>query len=299
MLDSAIGFLRCPQCERDGSLTRVGGSLRCGTGHSFDIARSGYVNLLPAGRSQGDTGSMVAARHDFLTAGHFAGLAATLAQAAAADVREGDVGEGCVGEGCVGEGCVGEGCVADVGAGTGYYLAAVLDRLPSRVGLALDVSKNALRLAARAHPRAAAIGCDAWRRLPVADQVADVVLNIFAPRNGAEFARIIRPGGRLLVGRPAADHLAELIGPLAMLTVDETKEARLAAKLRPNFELDTAAEYRAVVPLDHRAVGMLVTMGPSSWHAEPGELTERIIGLADPVPVTIAVRIASYRLRLG
>jgi hypothetical protein len=178
MLDGAVGFLRCPQCAKGGSLTMVGRTLRCGTGHSFDIARSGYVNLLPAGRNQGDTAAMVAARDAFLSAGHFAGLAAALAEASAASRWEG--------------------CVADVGAGTGYYLAAVLDRLPGR--------------------------------------------------------------GRY-------------------------------------FELDAATEYRTTMPLDHRAVGSLVTMGPSSWHTEPGELAASIAGLPDPVLVTVAVQLASYRPR--
>jgi len=283
VLDSAIGFLRCPQCASGGSLTRVDGALRCANGHNFDIARSGYVSLQPPGqpKNEGDTGAMVAARHDFLTAGHFAGLAAVLAKAAALPDADGQAA----------------GCVADVGAGTGYYLAAMLDRLPGHIGLALDVSKSALRLAARAHPRVAAIGCDAWRRLPVADQAIDLAVNLFAPRNAAELARIVRPGGRLLVGIPASDHLAELIGPLAMLTVDEAKDARLAAKLSPHFELDAATEYRATALLDHRAVGMIVTMGPSSWHTAPGELAENIAELPDPVPVTVAVRLASYRPR--
>lgn len=276
VLDGAIEFLRCPQCAQGGELIRAGGSLRCGLGHTFDIARSGYVSLVPAS-SAGDTAAMVAARAEFLAAGHFAGLAAAIASMAQA-------GENAR-------------CVVEVGAGTGYYLAAVLDRLHSGVGLALDASKSALRLAARAHPRVAAVGCDAWRPLPVADRAADLALSVFAPRNTAELARILRPGGLLLAGTPAADHLAELIGPLAMLTVDEAKDARLAAKLSPYFELDAAAEYRTTVRLDHRAVSLLVTMGPSSWHTEPGELAASIEGLADPVPVTVAVRLAGYRPR--
>lgn len=255
---------------------RAGGSLRCDVGHTFDIARSGYVSLLPAGHA-GDTAAMVAARAEFLAAGHFAGLAAALASMAPVAATAG--------------------CVVDVGAGTGYYLAAVLDRLPGHVGLALDASKSALRLAARAHPRIAAVGCDAWGQLPVADRSVDLALSVFAPRNAAELARIVRPGGRLLIATPAADHLAELIGPLAMLTVDEAKDARLAAKLSPYFDLDGATEYRATASLDHRAVGLLVTMGPSSWHTEPGELAASIAGLPDPVPVTVAVRLASYRPR--
>lgn len=285
MLDAAIGFLRCPQCGHDGGLTRTAGSLSCTAGHTFDIARSGYVNLLSGPpKNQGDTKAMVAARRDFLTAGHFSGLADTVADIAATSLTP---------SGCV----TSSSCVVDSGAGTGYYLARLLDRLPGHVGLALDVSRSALRLAARTHPRAAAVGCDVWRQLPVADGVANLALSLFAPRNAAELARILRPGGWLLVGTPTADHLAELIGPLGMLTVDETKEARLAGQLSAYFDLDAATEYRTELHLDHPAVGTLVAMGPSSWHIEPGELAARIAGRADPVLVTVAVRLAGYRVR--
>jgi 23S rRNA (guanine745-N1)-methyltransferase len=68
----------------------------------------------------------------------------------------------------------GPGCVVDVGAGTGYYLAVVLERLTDRVGLALDVSKYALRRAARAHRRVGAVACDVWHGLPVATDSAAV-----------------------------------------------------------------------------------------------------------------------------
>jgi 23S rRNA (guanine745-N1)-methyltransferase len=289
-LDLATGFLRCPQCAAGdgGSLTRVGAALRCDAGHSFDIARSGYVSLLPAGppKNPGDTPAMVAARRDFLAAGHFAGLADALAGIAASEPTA-----------LPGDGAA-QGCVVDSGAGTGYYLAAILNRLPGRVGLALDVSKSALRVAARAHPRAAAVGCDAWRPLPVADDAADLALSLFAPRNAAELARIIRPGGLLLVGTPAADHLAELIGPLGLLTVDETKQTRLAGQLNPYFDLEAATEYRTELDLAHPAVGALVAMGPSSWHVEPGSLASGLERLSAPVRVTVAVRIASYRPRV-
>ena len=62
-----------------------------------------------------------------------------------------------------------DGCVLDLGAGTGWYLARVLDRLPGRSGLALDLSRHALRRAARAHARIGAVAADAWGPLPVRD----------------------------------------------------------------------------------------------------------------------------------
>jgi 23S rRNA (guanine745-N1)-methyltransferase len=330
MIEGAIGFLRCPQCDHGGGLTRTGGSLRCAAGHCFDIARAGYVSLLPAGaaRNSGDTPAMVQARDTFLTAGHFAGLANAVAETAAATLTTAEAGLGAnsaapevsapadprqaesAGATPVGSepataptgastsaaaSSAGPGCVVDCGAGTGYYLAAVLDRLPSWIGLALDISKNALRLAARAHPRAVAVGCDAWRPLPVADEAADLVLNIFAPRDPAELRRLLRPAGALVLATPEQDHLRELVGPLGLVTVDDRKEARLADKLGPYFELAAARDYRAALALGHRAVRDLVAMGPSSWHADPADLAVRISQLPDPVTVTLAVRIATYR----
>src|SRR5450755_4463070 len=191
MLDDVIGCLACPQCGA--ALSRAGSVLNCAGGHAFDIARQGYVSLLPPGGrvAAGDSAAMVQARVDFLTAGHYDGLAVEIARAAAGAVTA-----------AVAAGGVAAGCVVDVGAGPGYYLAAALDQLPGRAGLALDASKFALRRAAHAHGRIGAVRADAWRRLPVADRAAAVVLNVFAPRNGAELRRILDPSGRLIVVTP-------------------------------------------------------------------------------------------------
>jgi len=278
MLDAVIRYLTCPYCGA--GLARDGSSLRCRAGHAFDIARHGYVSLLRPGarRGRGDTAAMVRARDDFLTAGHFAGLAGDLAQAA--EDAAGSV--------------QGPGCVVDIGAGTGYYLATVLSRLPGRAGLALDISKPALRRAARAHQRIGAVACDAWQPLPVADSAAVLALNVFAPRNGAELRRILSPAGRLIVVTPERDHLGELTGPLGLLTVDQRKDERLGAALSPFFRPAGRCEHRALLSLDHRAVGALAAMGPAAWHAEPAALAARIRQLPDPVQVTLAVTVSVF-----
>src|SRR5262249_28297004 len=159
------------------------------------------------------------------------------------------------------------GRVADVGAGTGYYLAAVLDRLPDRAGLALDVSKFALRRAARAHERIGAVAADAWEHLPVADGAAAVGLHIFAPRSGGELRRILHPAGALLVVTPNPEHLGELAGPLRLLAVDPRKDERLAGKLGPYLDLREQRQLRFGVRLGHRDIAAAVAMGPSAWHA--------------------------------
>ncbi|XTZ17737.1 putative RNA methyltransferase [Micromonospora echinospora] len=288
-----LPHLRCPVCgqpmhQADAAPPRA---LRCPAGHSFDIARQGYVNLL-TGRAPhvGDTAEMIAAREEFLAAGHYDPFSAALATAAARAVpRPVRSGDG------AGEPVAYPDLVVDAGAGTGRYLAAVLDAVPTAVGLALDVSKPALRRAARAHPRAGAAVCDTWGRLPLADATVAVLVNVFAPRNGPEFCRVLRPDGALLVVTPTAEHLVELVDRLGLLRVDPTKGARVAGSLAGHFELIGQSTHRHRLQLTREEVRTLVGMGPSAWHSDPTRLTARIAALPEPVTVTAAVRLTRYR----
>jgi 23S rRNA (guanine745-N1)-methyltransferase len=252
--------------------------LRCPAGHSFDIARQGYVHLDPGRASHtGDTAEMVAARAEFLDAGHYGFISTALAEAAVLTYPQD--------------------FVIDAGAGTGHHLAAVLDALPGAAGLALDVAKPALRRAARAHPRAAAALCDTWRRLPLADGAASVVLNVFAPRNGAEFHRVLHADGALLVVTPTPAHLAELVGSLGLLSVDPDKEDRVAASLAGRFDEVGAVRLERQLHLTHGEVATLVRMGPSAWHADPTALADRIATLPSPSLVTASVHLRRYSPR--
>jgi 23S rRNA (guanine745-N1)-methyltransferase len=272
----AIALLRCPHCGA--GLHRAGGALRCERGHSFDVARQGYVSLLAGDARPGtaDSAAMVAAREAFLAGGHFEPLARALVEAAERAAPP-------------------PGCLVDVGAGTGWLLARLLDAVPGRVGLALELAAPALRRAARAHERLLAVGCDAWGPLPLRDDVAALVLSAFAPRNGPETARILRPGGALLVVTPTRRHLAELVEALGLLTVDERKEERLAAQLEPHLEPDGRESLEWTMELDHAAVGQVAGMGPSAHHVESEALAERLAALPDPVAVSASVTLWRFR----
>src|SRR5438067_3187162 len=178
---AVIRALRCSVCGDPVELTER--ALRCAKRHSFDVAKQGYVNLLhakvPAGTA--DTTEMVAARAEFLAAGHYAPLANLVAEQVEAS-----------------------GLVVDAGAGTGYYLSRLLDRHSGAVGLALDVSAIALRRDARAHERLGAAVWNLWEPWPLASESAAVLLNVFAPRNATEFHRVLRPDGTLIVVSPRA-----------------------------------------------------------------------------------------------
>jgi 23S rRNA (guanine745-N1)-methyltransferase len=183
----------------------------------------------------------------------------------------------------------------DVGAGTGWWLSRVLDRAPDRAGVALDSSKPALRRAARAHPRAAAALCDAWQALPVADGAAALVLSVFAPRDGAEIARVLAPDGVLLVVAPTPRHLAELVGPLGLLRVDARKEERLERALGDGFAAAERREVEVAMALSRADVEAVAGMGPSAHHVSAETLAERVAALPEPAPVTASVVLAAYR----
>lgn len=271
--DAVVRALRCSVCTACVALD--GRALRCERGHSFDLARQGYANLLHAKVPSGtaDTAEMVAARVEFLASGHYSELAAAVA------------GHAATAEG---------GLVLDAGAGTGYYLAQVLDRLPSASGLALDVSATALRRAARAHTRLGAVVWNLWEPWPVASGSASVVLNVFAPRNGPEFRRVLRPGGVLIVVSPRADHLRELASVVDVLEVDRRKEERLEERLAEHFERVGSQEHGTRLVLSPGDVRRAVMMGPSAHH--PRRL-ERLGEVTEPLTVTASCLISVYRPR--
>jgi SAM-dependent methyltransferase len=239
-------------------LLDAGSALRCPSGHSFDVARQGYVDLSGGHRVVGDTAAMLAAREAFLAAGHFGVIAEAVRTAATEGGGE---------------------VVVEVGAGTGYYL----DRARgSRAGIALDSSRYAARRAARAG--LGAVVCDVWRPWPVRDAVAGAVLCVFAPRNADEMRRVLAPGGVIVVVTPTPRHLAELVEPLGLVRVDERKPERLAASLGdPVSEREVSAELR----LSRDDVAALIGMGPSAHHVD----AQRI---ARPAVATLSVRVAVY-----
>ena len=254
--------------------------MRCTAGHSFDVARQGYLSLLPGDAELGsaDSAEMVAARERFLDARHFDPLADALTAEAQRALRGGP-----------------DGCILDLGAGTGWLLSRILEAVPRRSGLALDLSKHALRRAARAHERIGAVAADAWRRLPVRDDAAALALSIFAPRNGAEIARVLSPEGALMVVVPTGRHLIELVEPLGLVTVDERKPERLAAKLDPHLSVRSASELEWSLALSKEEVIDVVAMGPSAVHLDTAALRDAVEGLPEPVSVTASVELSVRR----
>lgn len=278
-LDLILPTLRCPVCAAH--LSRATGAVRCPAGHSFDIARHGYVSLLTGTRpTSGDDAAMVEARRRFLGGGGYAPLRAAITGLAVRASRP-------------------PGVVVEAGCGTAYYLAGVLDALPAGFGLGADSSARALRVAAKAHPRAAAAAWDSFRApFPLAPASVDLVLDVFAPRNPAEFQRMLRPDGRLIVARPQREHLAEMRGQVArMVGIDPVKEKRLRQALDPYFETVEIERIEYLAPLTSEEAADLVLMTPSARHLTRGDLDGDPGSAALPAEVTVSVLATAYRPR--
>lgn len=276
-IENFLGWLRCPVCA--GRLSRDGHSLVCREGHTANIAKQGYVTLLGprGGTHTADSKEMLSARFRILAAGPFEPLGVALSRAIAAAPVEGI-----------------EGPVVDIGTGTGQHLERALEDLPERLGLGLDNSKFAARMAARCHPRAAGAVVDVWEQLPLADGAVAVITDVFAPRNGEEIARVLAPGGVAITVTPGPDHLGELIERFGMISVDPDKEERLERVMAPVGPILRSDRIEWKMDLFRSEVADVVTMGPSSGRIGEKELERELSTLSDKTPVTGSVNLTVW-----
>ena len=260
-LRRAIELLACPACSSALSLDES--SVTCPDGHRFDVARQGYLNLLGGPQpANADTPAMIAARGRVHDTGVFAPL------------RE-----------LLGRVCAGRARILEVGSGTGAYLQAALGEAPGSVGVAMDISTAAARGAAKLDPRIAAVVADVWQRFPLADAGLDAVLAIFAPRNFAEFSRVLAPSGQLVVITPEPDHLIELRNTHQLLGLHPQKAASVAAHAKDDFELIDRLRHRSTFAADAALVADLISMWPNAFH----ELPETVEATELTVSVTVQV----------
>lgn len=303
MLSAVVDVLACPVCGgRLRFAYRSTTQIYCPEGHTFDIARQGHVSLLGGAgkRFDGDGVEMVDARERFLGAGHYRPFMEALADGVS-DVlvdlgmpRTEDLDAGHL----LGE--AREPVVCEIGAGTGHYLSHVLEHLDQTHGVngrgvGIDASVPAARRLARRHDRIGAVVADAWSEWPVRSGSVDVVTAAFAPRNIAEFARVLRPGGGVVMLTPGSGHLAELVEELGLVRVDERKRERLEEQLDGVFR--PVGEERSVsttLELTRADVLELVGMGPSARHIDEDELGRRVAALPEAVEVTAEAIVGRY-----
>lgn len=256
------------------------------SGHSFDVAKQGYVTLAPGAglKHKGDSSEMVSARETFLSLGHFAPFVEAVTGAVQDALDANELPE------------TAEPMLLEVGAGTGYYLAHTLDSIAEARGVGLDISPHAAKHLAKCHPRVGAVVADAWERLPLQADSIDAVSVVFAPRNPAEFQRILRPGGEVIVLTPDLGHLDELREPLGILGVEEGKIERMYEQAAGYLEQAAdPVDISYPMTLDRASIAAQVGMSPSARHLEKEELAERMAKLPETMQVTAHARLDRLR----
>lgn len=311
MNDSIL--LQCPVCESP--LNFNGKEYRCANGHSFDQAKEGYVNLLLSHQRRsahpGDDAAMIQARRRFFDSGAYNPLAELVSKSAITNPQPSQKRAGLRESGAT----KWQSAILDCGCGEGYFLGALNKNLnasipfgsaggvappvtPERIGRAnlseragklfgLDISKEAVRCAAKRYKDVNWIVANGMRKLPFADCSMDVILSILAPRNPEEFARILKPDGMLLLGVPGPNHLIELRSRLAANAADfEEKADEAAAKCAPHFVEVNRASVSYELMLNRAQLADLIQMTPIFWCSGPKE--KAAVQQLDQLAVTVS-----------
>ena len=268
--------LRCPVCG--GILQQMEKTYVCSAGHSFDRAKSGYVNLLIARQSaaqHGDDKEMVRARRAFLEGGFYEPLQRALCRTATEHAPERRVD------------------LLDAGCGECYYTAAVeralLESGREVSALGYDISKDALRFVEK-RGRALRLAVASAYHMPVEDDSCDIVLNVFAPFAGEEYLRVLRRGGVVLHVSPGERHLWEL--KQAVYETPYLNDAQPPEQAGLELAEEEKLNYRISLA-DHQQIADLFSMTPYV-HKTGSDDMARLDGL-DSLDVTVQFVLRTYR----
>ena len=256
-------------------------TLGCANGHRFDANKRGYLSTIDKGRGiNGDSKEILRSRSEFLALGHYEPIADLVDDCLPHSPDRDEPADNELDDELMPRGLR----ILDSGCGTGYYLAHLLESRPDASALALDASADAVAMTVAA-TGASGLVADVWQPSAVRDDTADVVLCIFAPRNAAEFTRVLAPGGRLIVVTPREDHLAELRKTGEMIGIQPDKLTALDASLGAEFDLVDRQSIVYERSLDVVARALVAAMGPSGHHERQQPTTGGTITIAVDVSV--------------
>ena len=261
--------LICPICQLP--LFCEGRSLRCGRNHSFDVARQGYVNLLPVQQKRslhpGDTREQVLSRREFLESGAYGPIVEAVKAAA-----EGHAGP-----------------ILDVGCGEGWYAVQVADHLGAEL-TGLDISKEAVRCAAAKYKGRRWI-CGTAAHLPIPDDSVGVLMSMFALTMPLEFSRVLKKDGIFIQVLAAQDHL---MGLKSIIYPEILLKEKDSVPTLEGFELVSSTPVRFEFTVEGPQIANLLAMTPHFWRisAEGAKRLKETETLTDTASCVVNV----YRL---
>jgi 23S rRNA (guanine745-N1)-methyltransferase len=271
------GALRCPHCAA--SIKIDAGVAKCDAGHSFDIARQGYVNFLTKQTfiKNADSAAMVEARQKMHARPFFQNLARQIAHVCEGLCRDISVP-----------------VIIEPGGGTGFYAHAATQVVGSAVAVSFDISVHAAKVCARQSNRIAAVVADVWQPWAIGENSADIVLSVFSPRNIEETKRVLRAGGTLIVVAPEDHYLVELRSQFNALSIQHDKSETISAALG-NFSKIDHFVYHSKELLDGQAMYETLLSGPNGHHLQAKDM-EAILQ-SKPLDVTHSVSISVWKLK--
>lgn len=259
----------CPLCGQ--GLTAENNRMVCPQKHSFDVARQGYVNLLPVNHKHslhpGDTKAQVAARRTFLDGGYYAPIAHAVREAAT-------------------EFCPHAVDILDVGCGEGYYSTHVAEGFPGAELYGLDIAKDAVRLASGRYKSARWL-CGTAAKLPF-DGGFDLVLSLFALTVPEEFRRVLKDDGVFIQVLAAEDHL---LGLKKVIYPELLHREKDSVPFLPGFRLLHSRGLRFDFTVEGQQIGNLLSMTPHFWRIDRSgaQRLESLTRLEDTASVVINV----------
>lgn len=272
MTDSPL--FRCPVCSLP--LEQVERAYHCENGHSFDVAREGYVNLLLANQKKskdgGDSREMLAHRRGFLDAGYYAPMRDRVTELIAEHVAS-----------------VPNAVVLESGCGEGYYLGGVMTGVRGQF-CGVDISKAGVAMAAKRYKEAQFAVGTAFD-LPVLDGVVDVVFSVFAPYQAGEFARVLRPGGLMITVKPDTGHLHSLREMIyeEVTPYEPGSDEDMGTDFVPVFDERVAYPVTLQSRVD---VVNLYRMTPFYWHSSAD--VQAVILALEGLETTAAFRVTGF-----
>ncbi|EKO3990815.1 23S rRNA (guanine(745)-N(1))-methyltransferase [Vibrio fluvialis] len=241
---------QCPLCQQPLSLTER--TYACENRHQFDVAKEGYVNLMPAhhkrSKDPGDNKEMMQARRRFLEAGHYDPMRDQIV-VLCAQALQGSQHQ-----------------LLDIGCGEGYYTTYVANALqaqnPQAQTYGLDISKIAVRYAAKRYTNCEFTVASS-HRLPFADASLDGILRIYAPCKAEELQRCVRNNGAVITVTPAARHLYQFKQGI----YQDVRLHEEQPEIIDGFELETQQKLNYMMTLSGEEAFDLLQMTPFAWRA--------------------------------